>query len=137
MQSRDEYPGSLAELTTDECWAMLRDRPFGRVAWSGPDGIHVIPVNYVVRHATIVLRTTPYSLLAQRAGDLEVAFEVDRIDENARSGWSVVAQGRCRRADIPAADTPEPWADGTRVLALQIDVRSISGRRLRSHFEPA
>lgn len=137
MTTSNKYPGSLDELTADESWALLRSRPFGRIAWSQPDGISVIPVNYVVERNTIVLRTAPYTELAQKAGDLEVAFHVDHVDEETRTGWSVLVRGRCRHAEFRSATTPEVWVDGMRVLTLMIHVRSVSGRRIRPFFEPA
>jgi uncharacterized protein len=137
MQAPSNYPGSLTDLSADESWALLRTRPFGRVAWSGTDGIRVVPVNYVVEHGTIVLRTTPYSDLARHAGDLEVGFEVDHIDDITRTGWSVLARGRCHRVEFASVGTPEVWVDGMRMLTIRIEVRSLSGRRIRPFFEPA
>lgn len=136
MEARSDHPGRLSELTSDECWDLIRARPVGRVAWSGPEGITVLPINFVVERNMIVLRTTPYSELAQHADDLEIAFEVDQIDEESHTGWSVLARGRCHRADVSPPSRPEVWVDGMRVLSLKIHVRSVSGRRVKAFFQP-
>ena len=122
-------PGRLAVLSDPECWELLRTQPVGRIAWSGIQGVSVIPVNYAVAEDAIILRTTPYSLLARDSADREVAFEVDPFDVDTHEGWSVLARGRCRRVHR-ATERPEPWVTGARVLDLQVDVRSLSGRRI-------
>lgn len=129
MQQSDIQPGRLAVLSDPECWDLLRTQPVGRIAWSGIQGVSVVPVNYLVVDGAIVLRTTPYSLLARDSADREVAFEVDHFDPERHDGWSVLVRGRCGRVHR-ATDRPEPWVTGARVLDLQIDVRSVSGRRI-------
>lgn len=129
MVQSDIQPGRLAVLTDGECWDLLRSQPVGRIAWSGLQGVSVVPVNFVVVDDAIILRTTPYSLLARDSVDREVAFQVDQLDLERHEGWSVLARGRTRREDR-SPEHPQPWATGARVLGLRIDVRSVSGRRL-------
>jgi nitroimidazol reductase NimA-like FMN-containing flavoprotein (pyridoxamine 5'-phosphate oxidase superfamily) len=125
------------ELTAEECLERLRAGSVGRIAFLTPGGIRIVPVNYSVAGERIVLRTSPYSELGSYAANAQAAFEVDRIDEETRSGWSVVATGRLRRVTDgqeierirPDAD-PEPWAAGSRTLYLCLDWRDLSGRRL-------
>jgi hypothetical protein len=131
----DIQPHRLVALSDDECWDLLRSHGVGRIAWSGAEGMSVVPVNYLVDGDAIRIRTTPYSLLARDGGALDVAFEVDDIDPERHLGWSVLARGRSER-DAHAPTGPRPWATGSRVLALQIRVRSLSGRRLVS-VDPA
>ncbi|MBM7515684.1 pyridoxamine 5'-phosphate oxidase family protein [Nocardioides nitrophenolicus] len=129
MQTPDDRPGRLVELSEDECWELLRSRPVGRVAWSGMHGVSVVPVNFAVDGDAVVLRTTPYSVMARDCAGREVAFEVDAIDEDSRLGWSVVVRGRCEREER-ATEGVHPWATGSRVLGLRIEVRSLTGRRI-------
>ena len=129
MQKSDIQPGRLVVLSDPECWDLLRTQPVGRIAWTGLQGVSVIPVNFVVAEGAIVLRTTPYSLLARDSADREVAFEVDWFDDETHEGWSVLLRGRCQRVHR-ATERPEPWVTGARVLDLQVDVRSVSGRRI-------
>ncbi|WP_435770853.1 pyridoxamine 5'-phosphate oxidase family protein [Nocardioides sp. SYSU DS0651] len=119
----------LVELGEEECWALVRTRAVGRVAWQGGQGITVLPLNFAVEGTDVLLRTTPYSLLARDGMDGEVAFQVDDVDAEQHTGWSVLMHGVCRREQRPGAE-PTPWVTGPRVLGLRIAVRSISGRRL-------
>ncbi|HWJ10348.1 MAG TPA: pyridoxamine 5'-phosphate oxidase family protein [Nocardioides sp.] len=129
MAQSDIRPGRLAVLDDHECWDLLRSQPVGRIAWSGAQGVSVVPVNFVVADDSIVLRTTPYSLLARESTDRDVAFEVDHFDAEDHSGWSVLVRGRCVRVHR-ASERSDPWATGARVLDLQIEVRTVSGRRV-------
>ena len=42
---------------------------------------------------TIVFRTVPQGVLSQLARRTNVAFEIDGLDERARTGWSVAVRG--------------------------------------------
>lgn len=131
MQMSDRHPGRLVVLSDEECWQLVRSRPVGRVAWAGSDGMTVLPVNFAAEDGVIVLRTTAYSQLARECADRDVAFEVDQIDEENHSGWSVLFRGRCQRQER-VGDGPAPWVTGPRVLGLRIEVRSVTGRRLQA-----
>lgn len=134
--SEHEQALPLHELTKAECMELIQSQPVGRLAFAGPSGIVVLPVNFAVRDGQVVLSTSPFGVIAREArGD--VAFEVDEIDPTARSGWSVLLQGRLDHdlADSLGHETSvasEPWAGGIRNLRLTIEPRSVSGRRLGS-----
>ncbi|MBM9461565.1 pyridoxamine 5'-phosphate oxidase family protein [Nocardioides sp. zg-536] len=129
MQVPEERPGRIVELSSDECWDLLHSRAVGRVAWSGANGTVIIPVNFVAREGLILFRTTPYSMLARDCAEREVSFEVDDLDEDEHTGWSVLARGRCTREER-SSDGPAPWVTGPRVLGLKVEVSSVSGRRV-------
>jgi nitroimidazol reductase NimA-like FMN-containing flavoprotein (pyridoxamine 5'-phosphate oxidase superfamily) len=100
-------------------------------------GPRVIPVNYTVQAGDILFRTNPGSLLGTYAAGNQLAFEIDRIDEQAQQGWSVVALGEAELVEdmdeitgIWMRGDPEPWADGSRNAYLRLRVRDVSGRRL-------
>ncbi|GAA1537496.1 pyridoxamine 5'-phosphate oxidase family protein [Nocardioides humi] len=131
MAQPEIQPGRLVVLSDEECWDLLRSRPVGRLAWSGGEGVSVVPVNFAVEGDAVLLRTTPYSAMARDCADREVAFEVDQIDEEGHGGWSVLVRGRCER-ERRASDGPTPWATGPRVLGLRIAVESLTGRRVVS-----
>jgi len=124
--------GYLDELDDETCWELLGVEGVGRLAWTGPAGPTVIPVNYRVVNGAIQVRTAAYSAVAREARTGLVAFEADAIDNHARTGWSVLIQGRLR-FDYQATtrDGPRPWAPGSRSLHLVIESRQVSGRRLR------
>ncbi|HWI42391.1 MAG TPA: pyridoxamine 5'-phosphate oxidase family protein [Nocardioides sp.] len=132
MTTTDSTRGRLVEIGEPECWDLLSTRPVGRIAWRGSEGVSVFPVNFAVEGHAVVLRTSPYSLIARDCVDREVAFQVDQIDEDDHTGWTVLLRGRCVREPRPA-DAATPWVTGPRLLGLKVDARSISGRRVAPH----
>ena len=128
--------GELQVLSEAECMQLLAGSNFGRFAYNDNDGPVVIPVNYTVTSGTLLIATSPYSELAQHAHSVSAAaFQVDTIDVEQHTGWSVLVRGRTEAADyddLPSAHTarPAPWAAGTRTLYIRIVPRSVTGRRL-------
>ena len=115
----------------------------GRLAYSGRFGITVMPVNYRIHEGSIVFRTeqdspTDEDLRTGIAGaEYKVAFEVDDVDADARTGWSVLVQGDAHHVDSPEEYTSvlksgvESWAGGIREHFLRIIPTRITGRRVR------
>lgn len=123
------------ELSYDQCVDLLSGGVVGRVALCLPTGPHIVPVNYAVVEESVVLRTSPYSALGTHADNSMLAFEIDHLDHERRSGWSVVAHGRgtvVENSDELAAIRdvwePTPWAGGTRVLHIRIPWTELTGR---------
>src|SRR6476660_2089025 len=109
----------LAIIEEHECWELLRSVPVGRLAMNSPDGLLVIPVNFVVAGETVVFRTAEGGLLSGAAGwGREVAFQADRIEEALKWGWSVLVQGQLRRVPDEEAEAllagVTPWSAGQR-----------------------
>ena len=135
MSTEEGGPAArVEELSEDECWELLGGRNVGRVAYSDPDGPVVIPVNYVLFEGTVMFRIAPYSRLADRLRDGAASFQVDQVDEEARTGWSVLVRGHAARAsnwELPEAGSrPTPWAEGRRNLHIRLSPHHISGVRL-------
>ena len=47
----------VTELTQQECWEMLREEEFGRLAYRLVDEIHITPINYAVDGSALLFRT--------------------------------------------------------------------------------
>ncbi len=127
---------TVSVLTTEECLDLLGGSGVGRVAFVGQTGLVIHPVNYLIDHGTVVVRTSPYTLLAENATG-QVAFEIDELDSWLSVGWSVLVTGTCAPIDDPdestalrALGTLHPWAAGNRNLFLRITPREITGRRV-------
>ncbi|MBU1801410.1 pyridoxamine 5'-phosphate oxidase family protein [Nocardioides sp.] len=123
----------LQELSEHDCWNLVSSAVVGRMAWQGSGGITIVPVNFVLDGREVLVRTAAYSAMARECDDAAVAFEVDRHDPMARSGWSVLIRGRAHvefraHSDEPGVDV---WPSGARPLHLRLDPTSVSGRRLR------
>ena len=128
----DARPGDLTALSAEECRALLATRSVGRLAYVARAGVpDIAPVTYVLDGGDVVLRSGPGpKLQAAERGDT-VAFEVDDLDEEAHTGWSVVVVGRARRVPASAGlAAPEPWSSGPRRHLVRITPVRVTGRRL-------
>ncbi|MFJ9282837.1 hypothetical protein HS99_0002300 [Kitasatospora aureofaciens] len=132
----------LEELARSECWERLSTDGVGRVALGTATGPIVLPVNYWVLDGTLIFRTAADGPLAATVGQ-RVAFEVDRIDEVLRTGWSVLATGDAHRIDdrpalahLKQQDKPSPWAGGERDVWVRIKPTELSGRVIRTADDP-
>jgi nitroimidazol reductase NimA-like FMN-containing flavoprotein (pyridoxamine 5'-phosphate oxidase superfamily) len=132
------------ELTADECLRLLKSGVFGRIALTVPTGPDIVPINYSVVNDLIVFRTTPYSVLGTYGRNAQMAFEVDHVDYEYGTGWSVVARGRgdaitdSRELDVITSSwTPRPWASGQRNAYYGLRWTELSGRRLGAVVDPS
>ena len=82
------FANSIREIPVEECLDLLAASRIGRVAWCGPDGPQIVPMNIQLLEGTVVFRTAAYSALAQAVRGATVAVEVDEISDATRSGWS-------------------------------------------------
>ncbi len=132
MDVTEQRSGQLLDLSADQCWALVASQPVGRLAWIGPQGVTLVPVNYLTIDRRVHVRTAAYSALARECDDSDVAFQVDELDAEHRSGWSVLMHGRAHLqfGGSGAGDRPDVWPAGSRGLEITIDVEQISGRRL-------
>lgn len=126
-------PDAMTELTTTECWDLVRSAVVGRLAIA-VDGPDIFPVNHVVDHGTVVFRTAAGTKL-MGAVDHVVAFEVDGYDLATASAWSVVVKGyavEITRQDeaLDAMTLPLfPWHEGPKGHFIRIEPESVTGRR--------
>jgi nitroimidazol reductase NimA-like FMN-containing flavoprotein (pyridoxamine 5'-phosphate oxidase superfamily) len=134
-------PGSFGELSETECKQLLAEHTAGRVGFMAPDGPQILPVTYQYRNGSVIFRTSPAGALSGLVRRTSVAFEIDGIDEQRHSGWSVLVLGF---AEAMAHDYlltsawetgPVPWAEGVRNLFIEIKPRKISGRSVRARSD--
>ena len=81
----------LEELSRQECFDLLRKEKVGRLVYIDDLGPVAEPVNYAVAGETIVLRVEGGGK-RQAAAQAVLAFEVDHIDPEHKSGWSIIMQ---------------------------------------------
>ena len=124
----------FAELPLAECERLLAEHKAGRIGLNAPSGPQILPVTYAYYAKTIVFRTSPYGALSSLGRHTRVAFEIDHIDEQRESGWSVLVLGSAERVTREYTltslwqDGPVPWAEGTRNLFIMITPETITGR---------
>lgn len=121
----------LIDLDEATCWQLLETASVGRLAWVDADGPVVVPVNIAVSAGAVVVRTAAYSTIAREVDDSRVAVEVDALDGEDRTGWSVLVRGVARVLLEPApADAPTSWPTGTKSATVRIRPTKVTGRRL-------
>ncbi|WP_405068951.1 pyridoxamine 5'-phosphate oxidase family protein [Kribbella sp. NBC_01510] len=130
-------PALFQHLPPEECRELLAAKSVGRVGFNGPEGVQVLPVNYVVHRRSIFFRTAADGALANAMRHSRVAFEIDDIDEFLQRGWSVVAIGDAELVDdqdtlveLWGEQGPKPWAVGLRTQFVRITPIRLTGRRV-------
>ena len=121
----------VTELTTEECWEMLRDEEFGRLAYRLVDEVHITPINYAVDGGSLLFRTAEGNKLLAVVMGSEVAFEIDRYGEE--SARSVVVRGTARLLPEDEAHRADnvplrPWIPTLKYNVVEIQPKVVSGR---------
>jgi nitroimidazol reductase NimA-like FMN-containing flavoprotein (pyridoxamine 5'-phosphate oxidase superfamily) len=125
----------LAILTDDECFDKLVSTKVGRVSVKIGDAPAILPVTYAVLGRDIVFRTDAGSKLSAAIMGVQLAFEIDSIDEPA-TAWSVLVVGYAEEIrdqstlEKVAALGLDPWAGGQRDRVVRIVTRRVTGRAL-------
>ncbi len=121
----------VSELTSEECWEMLREEEFGRLAYRLVDEVHITPINYAVEGGSLLFRTAEGNKLLAVAMGSEVALEIDRYGED----WarSVVVRGPARLLPEDQAHRAEnvplrPWVPTLKYNVVEIEPKVVSGR---------
>lgn len=129
----------LTVLGREESLALLATKRVGRISVTMRALPTILPVNYVLDAETesIVFRTGYGTKLAAAGRNAVVAFEIDDIDEDTRSGWSVVVIGTAIEVTDPVdlariARLPlSPWLpDADLSHTIAIPIVHLAGRRL-------
>jgi nitroimidazol reductase NimA-like FMN-containing flavoprotein (pyridoxamine 5'-phosphate oxidase superfamily) len=131
------------ELSRSECFALLAGQQVGRVVLVDDRGPVAFPVNFVVDRHTVLFRTDEGTKLKIAGVGGRVAFEVDAINQEARSGWSVLVRGEAVEVTDPDELTRVrklalfPWAPGAKNRYVRILPSSLSGRRISPLSAPS
>jgi len=126
----------LIELDEAECLRLLAGSEIGRVVFTEAALPAALPVNYLLDGEEIVFRTGDGSKLAAASRNAVVAFQVDRIDSETRTGWTVLAVGEAYEVVVPerlaelAGRLPEPWAPNRTAHTIAVPLQRLTGRRL-------
>lgn len=140
---RTEAAGSVGELGSDLCWKVLESTTLGRLAVATDEGVEIFPLNFVVDGTSIYFRTAPGAKLSAVAAHPNVALEVDGVDPDGETAFSVVVKGAAERLDLPAdIDEAEslhltPWTATRKLRWVRIRPREVTGRVFRLGPEPS
>jgi uncharacterized protein len=137
----------LRRLSWHECLELLGRQSVGRLIYHDETGPVAEPVNYAIAADTIILRIEGGSKRQAMTQPL-LAFEVDHIDPDHKTGWSVIARGVGQEVpldDVVAllhelrqagVEPPLPWASGIHNIWLRITIKTLSGRMLGRESSP-
>lgn len=136
MKSFDARTG-IEWTDREDCLRLLAADEVGRLAVVTSGSPAIFPINYVLDGETIVFRTDEGTKL-RAEGRAPACFEIDDIDREHRTGWSVVASGRLEEVTQYDAQTLErvhqlpidPWAGGDKAHWMRLTPDRITGRRV-------
>lgn len=127
---------TLQRLSVADCLALISRCGVGRLAFTQGPAPVILPVNFTLDGSAVVLRTAEGTELARLPDGEGVALQVDHVDLDYHSGWSVLLRGRLDRITDPAdlARCKElplgVYAPGVRDEWRRISPATISGRRI-------
>lgn len=134
---------TLEPVPRQECQRLLRLNDLGRLAWPNGTELMVVPVNYTLDGADIVLRTDPGGPIGQTAVGAPAAFQVDDLHRDGHIGWTVLAQVTPTLVEDPVERRRlqqrdlQPWAPGDRSSYVRLTITALSGRQLRYVVAPS
>jgi len=128
---------TIEELGEAACDELLGAHHFGRIAVIVDGSPVVLPVNYFYQDGRVAIRTDPGTKLTAAAMG-NVAFEIDGVDDESRTGWSVLVRGtgfdvtdsldgvseEIRRFPV------DTWAPGDKACWIRIEPQIVTGRRI-------
>jgi uncharacterized protein len=130
----------MVGIPTETCADLLAASSLGRVGVVVDGRPEIFPVNHVYDRATgcVVFPTRDGTLLHGAIHWPWVAYEVDGLDADGSSGWSVAVVGAAEEMHDPdeiarvAAARRVLWRAGSEARWIRIVPSKISGRRISS-----
>lgn len=133
-----EQPAAGAQRLDDvEAMRLLASVGYGRVIFTVKSLPAIRPVNHLVDHGKIIIRTRLTSAIpaaVRSSAGVVLAYEADSIDPTTRTGWSVVVTGR--GYTITDADEVfryeqrlQPWVNHADTV-VAIETEMVSGFRI-------
>lgn len=133
---------ALIELTRSECDELLTSSVIGRLGVLVDGRPEVYPVCHVYVDGSVAFPTNAGTKLHAALSWPFVAFEVDAIEPDGLSGWSVIVKGRAEEV-TEAAEIER--LSGVRTVAwrssgsehwIRIESSEVSGRRIEAVTRP-
>lgn len=135
QMSETPGPGRFAALDRSECLDLLRSQRVGRVGFHEPTGsgtttVAMLPVSYTLVGDSVIGIVTSAAGVLARLGTpgQQVGFEIDDVDVETATGWSVLAACHTESIDPDLVAGLEPWAGGHRSVPIGLRIDRLSGR---------
>lgn len=126
----------IEELPESTCLQLLGSGNVGRVAINADPSPVVLPVNYLHRDEAILFTTVSGTKWDAAREGVPASFEADGVDQEHRSGWSVLVRGHLAalegdtEAASEAVDQLEPLPGGRRAHVVRLSIDEVTGRRV-------
>jgi nitroimidazol reductase NimA-like FMN-containing flavoprotein (pyridoxamine 5'-phosphate oxidase superfamily) len=124
-----------------ECLGLLTAAGVGRVIYTENALPAAHPVTYTLVGEEVFFRTGSRTKAAAASKGAVFAFQVDDIDFDDRSGWSVLGVGQAyevtdsgQLADLDR-HVPRPWLPDHDDYTIGIVLSQLTGRRVRRGFD--
>ena len=127
----DETSSPIHTRSDEECWELLRETEFGRMAYHLAGEVHIVPINYATDGERLFFKTAEGSKLLGVVMHEDVAFEIDRVTEE--SATSVCLRGRAQLLEGSEEHVVEqlplrPWVPTLKFNVVAIDPAEMTGR---------
>lgn len=122
-------------LQVDECWERLRAATIGRLALVVNGGPEIFPVNYLVDHSSLVIRTGDGTKVDALRADPRAAFEIDGFNPDDGTAFSVIIKGQAKEISNPdelretVSLDVSPLQSGVKNHFIRIIAEEVTGRR--------
>lgn len=126
----------VQHLGDDECWQLLAATNIGRIGVLVDSAPEVYPMNYAVMGRSVLFRTDEGNKLRGLERSPSVCFEIDDMNADLHTGWSVLVKGTAVELTAPddlerASALPlELWSIGNKSHWFIIDPSEVTGRRI-------
>lgn len=136
---------ALVGLTRGKCLELLAATEVGRIVLAMDDSATPLirPVNYRfhIPSQSVVFRTDAGTKFYALVRGARALFEIDSLDPDTRTGWSVIVGGvtehvtrpdEIRRLDQLGLHS---WAPGDRLHWIRIRAQTVSGKRIAAGID--
>lgn len=124
----------LEVLDARTCRRLLAETPVGWLAHCADGGVHMVPVNFAVHEAEVVVRSGYGGSLSAVVDGRTMTLGAGTFDATTRTGWSVTVTGRARLAGDeivnPGLPAAEIWAGLEDTVAICLPLTTVTGRRI-------
>lgn len=126
----------LEVMTPQDCLRLLGSVSVGRIAYTDQALPAVQPVTFLLDNDALLVRTGEGAQLAGAARNAVVAFQVDDLDPETRSGWAVMVVGYAQEITDPdevrrMKQLPlRAWFTTDHDHFIRVSIELIDGRRL-------
>ncbi len=130
-------PRTFETLDSGECWRLVGDHGVGRVVFEGDTDTQVVPTRYDAQTGVAYFRAPTFGEMARRVHRRSTSLQVDDIDHETFTGWSILLTGTAHRvqdsrtmADLWSLGRPPTWFPRVDTQWIALPVDHLHGQRV-------